>query len=299
MNIIDFGIVFLLLLTIFTLIMFFVGPKLLLQPSRSTSKTYSNSGQLAHPSEIGLPCNEFNIITNERFKLFCWAVPTLEKSKGTIIYFHGIGDNKALGIPLAKLFFDNGFNTLLFDFRAHGESEGKYCTYGYYEKFDAQKIIDEAVQQFPNTKIGLYGLSMGAAIALQKASIDKRVSAVVSENSFSTLRTIFDDYQKRMIILPFHYLRNLIINRSEQLASFDAKEVSPLNAVKKISVPLLFIYGKLDNKIHYRYSIQLFENACASKELFPVENASHANVREIAGNSYDNKLISFYEQHLQ
>jgi len=32
--------------------------------------------------------------------------------------------------------------TILVDSRAHGQSEGEYCTYGFYERDDISKIID-------------------------------------------------------------------------------------------------------------------------------------------------------------
>ena len=82
------------------------------------------------------------------------------------------------------------------------------------------------------------------------------------------------------------------------IASFRAGEVSPVEAVKKITSPILFIVGAQDEKIHPKYSQMLFEAATSVKEIFIIENANHANVREIAGKRYDEKLIHFYEAHL-
>ena len=80
-------------------------------------------------------------------------------------------------------------------------------------------------------------------------ALDARVSAVIAESGFATLRSIFDDYQKRMIRLPFHYLRNLVIKRSELIARFRANDVSPLDAVRNISIPILVIAGERDGLI--------------------------------------------------
>jgi len=280
--------------------MLFIGPKILLRPKRTTSALYRKKGIPAFPSDVGLPSEDIALTTHDGLSLRGWLIRTSAQPKGTILYFHGIEDNKALGLPLAKLFFENGYNTVMVDFRAHGESEGTYCTYGFYEKEDVKSIINAitALPDFSSGKIGVYGLSMGAAIALQTAAIDERIACVVAENSFATLHTIFDDYQRRIIKLPFHYLRNLIIARSEYLASFDAKVVSPLDAVRYIRVPLLFIVGMQDEKIHPRYSQMLFDAATAPKDMFVIEQGNHVNVREIAGKQYDEKLLSFFEQHL-
>jgi len=281
--------------------MVFVGTKILLQPERTHSLSFHQKGMPAFPTEVGLPFEHFTITTKDSLLLRGWYIASDTPPKGTILYLHGIGDNKALGLPLAKLLCENGYNVAMFDLRAHGESEGKYCTYGYYEKYDVQLVLDFlfSKKDFNVGKIGVFGLSMGAAIALQTAAIDQRISVVVAENSFASLRSIFDDYQKRIIKLPFHYLRNAIIARAESIALFEAKSVHPLASVKNISVPILYIVGKQDTKIHPHYSELLYENTNAPKEIFTVENAGHANVREVAGKKYDNTLLSFFERRLR
>ncbi len=139
---------------------------------------------------------------------------------------------------------------------------------------------------------------MGAAVAIQTAAIDKRIKAVVAENSFSTLRKIFDDYQKRIIKIPFHYLRNLVIKRSEVLANFKARDVSPMQSIADVHIPILFVYAKLDKHINYKYSIQLYENTDHPKELFPIDKAEHNNTWEVGGKVYHEKLLEFFNKYL-
>ena len=141
--------------------------------------------------------------------------------------------------------------------------------------------------------------SIGAAIALQGAALDRRITAVVAENSFATLRSIFDDYQKRIIKLPFHYLRNIVIKRSELMARFKANDVSPLDAVLRIHIPLLFIYGKSDRLINYKYSVMLYESSNGPKELFPIESASHNDTWRVAGRGYETRVLDFFRKHLR
>jgi fermentation-respiration switch protein FrsA (DUF1100 family) len=148
-------------------------------------------------------------------------------------------------------------------------------------------------------KIGVFGTSMGAAVALQTAAIDKRIRAVTAENSFAALRTIFDDYQKRIIKIPFHYLRNIVIIRSEINAKFKAREVSPLKSVEDIKVPLLFVYGTKDIHINYKNSIMLYEATGNRREIYPIENADHNNCWDVGGEKYHRKLLEFFDKCLQ
>ena len=74
-------------------------------------------------------------------------------------------------------------------------------------------------------------------------------ASVLAESGFATLRTVYDEYQKRIIKVPWHYLRNIVIKRSEHIAHFKASAVSPLEAVRNVKVPIFFMHGTADNLI--------------------------------------------------
>ncbi len=291
---------FVVFLASITIILLIAGPTMLLQPRRRTAEFYWALGQPISPDEVHLPQEEITVITKDKTALSCWLIKAAPPANGTVIYLHGVADCKIDGIRLAKLLHEHHFHVFLYDSRRHGNSEGKFCTYGFFEKYDLISIIDylQSRNDIELGRIGLFGTSMGGAIALQAAAIDRRIAAVVSENSFATLRTIFDDYQRRIIKLPFHYLRNIVIKRSERMASFKANDVSPLAAVAAVSIPLLFIYGKNDGLIGYKYSLMLYDEAHEPKELFPIENASHNDTWDVAGEKYEKKLITFFGEHL-
>lgn len=283
-----------------TVILLIIGPTILLRPRRRTMEFYRKRGLPTRPSDVGLKYEEINVIVNDGLKLNSWLIKAPTPTKGTVLYLHGVADCKIDGIRLAALLHSHHYNVFLYDSRRHGESDGVFCTYGYYEKHDVSKIIDylETRTDFTLGKIGIFGTSMGAAVAIQAAATDRRIIAVAAENCFADLRSIFDDYQKRMIKLPFHYLRNLVIKRSELMAKFKAKEVSPLDAVAQIHIPLLFIYGKKDHLINYKYSLMLYENTDEPKEILPIENAAHNDTWEVGGELYAQKIINFFDKAL-
>jgi uncharacterized protein len=291
---------FLFLLSI-TLILFFIGPTILLQPRRRTPHFYKNINHPTLPSELGLKFEETVVLTRDGVQLHGWLIRCNTNPCGTIIYLHGVGDCKIAGLPFAKFFHDKCYNLFLYDSRRHGESKGVYCTYGFHEKNDFCDVINylETRQDLLLGRIGVFGTSMGAAVAVQAAAIDKRISAIVAENSFATLRSIFDDYQKRMVKIPFHYLRNMIIIRSEINAKFKARDVSPLKSVADVRVPLLVIYGTMDKHINHKNSLMLFKGANNPKEVYPIENAGHNDCWEVGGEEYHTKLLEFFGRYLQ
>jgi alpha-beta hydrolase superfamily lysophospholipase len=301
MTLLIVSLAFVLLFMIFiSLVLLVIGPEMLLQPHRRTLDFYRKITTILHPSDAGLVHEDLTLKTAEGIPLSCWFVSAGPGARGTVLYLHGVSESKVVGLPLAAELHRRGFHVFLYDSRRHGDSGGTYCTYGFYEKHDASAVISYLSSRTDITvgRIGLFGTSMGAAVALQVAAMDSRVSAVVAESGFATLRSVFDDYQKRMIKLPWHYLRNLVIKRSEHLAHFKANAVSPLDAVAGIHIPLLISHGTADDRIKCSYSESVYRKANEPKELMLIPGAKHHNMAEMGGAAYQQKILSFFERYL-
>jgi len=283
-----------------TFVLLVVGPLILLKPIRRKKEWYARSTNLLEPKDAGLPQENVSVETFDELKLNCWFVRQKKKARGTIIFLHGVGDCKIAGLPFARSLYNSGYNIFLYDSRQHGESEGYYCTYGFYEKHDVSAIISY-LQSRTDTKIGkigVFGTSMGGAIAIQAAAIDHRIACVVSEGSYTALRIVFVDYQKRIIKLPWHFLRNIALVQSQKLANFKARLVAPIEDIKRVHVPILIVHGKNDSFIKSNYSNMLFESANEPKRLLLIDNANHNDVWEVGGKMYEDSVASFFEEHL-
>lgn len=285
-----------------TAFVFVIGPVMVLNPRRRGAHYYACRTLPVKPMDVGLESENVTVTTEEGFRLYGWYIGA-ERAKGTIIYLHGVGDNKMSGLPLAKLFHAHNYNVMMVDSRGHGESEGRHCTFGYYEKFDTQKMIDwvrahERSRGEEPKKIGVFGTSMGAAIGVQTASIEPRIDAVIAEGCFTNLRTITVDYQKRLLRLPWHFLRNIAMKRAEGIAKFSHHDVSPLKAVPLVRVPIFFIHGTADAFIKYEYSQRLYAAANQPKEIFLVDSANHTDIHAIGKTEYEKRIIAFFDRTL-
>ncbi len=96
------------------------------------------------PSDYGLSYESFSIQTFDTLSLKCFYIKA-DKPKGTIILLHGIGDCKEHFYAFSKRLSDIHFNSVLIDSRAHGQSEGEYCTFGFKEKKGSMLISVEKV----------------------------------------------------------------------------------------------------------------------------------------------------------
>ncbi|MCX6122580.1 MAG: alpha/beta hydrolase [Ignavibacteriales bacterium] len=283
-----------------TFVLLVAGPLILLKPIRRKKDWYARFTNLLEPKDAGLPQENVIVETFDEFKLHCWFVRQKKKARGTIIYLHGVGDCKTAGVAFAQALYNRGFNIFLYDSRAHGQSEGYYCTYGFYEKHDVSAVISylQSRTDVKIGKIGIFGTSMGGAVAIQAAALDSRIACVVSEGSYTALRIVFVDYQKRIIKLPWHFLRNIALVQSQKMANFKARLVAPVEDIKRVHMPVLIVHGKNDSFIKSDYSKLLYEAANEPKHLLLIEGAGHNDVWEAGGEMYENSLASFFEEHL-
>ncbi len=169
---------------------------------------------------------------------------------------------------MIERFVARGFDVVVYDSRAHGESEGKACTYGYFEKQDLHRVID-TLSPGP---VVLAGTSLGAAVALQEAAEDSRVSAVVAAETFSDLRAIATERA------PFFFTAGIIrhaFELAEQEAEFDVDAVSAVVAASRINAPVILIHGEADTETRSDHSRRVFDALRGQKRLILVPGAGH------------------------
>lgn len=171
-------------------------------------------------------------------------------AKRAVILSHGITYTLYGSVKYMQVFMDLGFNVFIYDNRYHGRSGGKNSTLGFYEKYDLKAVTDWVEAKLgPGCVIGTHGESMGAAISLQHAAIDPRVRFVIEDCSFNRLDAMLAYRLKADFHLPgFPFLpASELICRV--LTGMRMQQVSPEEAVKKISAPILFIHGGKDDFI--------------------------------------------------
>ena len=197
-----------------------------------------------------------------------WWFHAPEGARGTLVYLHGVTDNRGSSVGIAERFVPMGFDVVAYDSRAHGESGGDACTYGYYEKQDLARVIDH----LPHAPVVVMGTSMGAAVALQAAAEDRRIAGVISISAFSDLRTAA---LERAPFFASHGNLEDAFRLAEASAHFQVDAVSPMAAAPHISVPVLLIHGDHDTETPYAHALRILAALREPKRLITIPGGGH------------------------
>lgn len=200
-----------------------------------------------------------------------------EGRKKVAVVCHGLTATRAADCKYAKIFYDCGYNLVIFDERYFGESSGPYCTLGGKEAEDVKKIIAYAKEVFgADAFIALHGESMGAATALKLLDTEKP-AFVVADCPFSDLGMLIDDlaWKRAWILGPgaTKTARRIGLKRY----NYDYRAVVPINSVRETEVPICFMHGMEDSLINCKHSKRMFE-VCRNplSEIHLFKGADHA-----------------------
>lgn len=171
-----------------------------------------------------------------------------------------------------------GYNALLPDQRAHGESEGKYLSFGVLERRDCLDWVLYATGRFgAATRIVLYGMSMGAATVLMAAglSLPENVIGIAADCGYTSPREIISKVIAEMGY-PVSLVYPMIRLGGRLFARFDTQSASTEDAMRRCRIPVLFIHGEDDRFVPCEMSRRNYE-LCASenKRLLIVPHAGH------------------------
>jgi uncharacterized protein len=200
-----------------------------------------------------------------------WLFHAEQPHRGVIIFLHGRNQNREAALVVAKGLLPLGYDVLAYDSRAHGESDGQYSTFGYYEKGDLRRAID----YLGVDRVLIIGVSLGAAVALQAAAEDARIVGVVAISSFSTMEEIVRDQ-----IPPFVPRTQLeaAFREVERRAHMDVKSVDTVEAARAINVPVLLLHGTSDRFTSPEHSRRIYDALPGPRALVLVDGAHHADV---------------------
>ncbi|MBR4800368.1 MAG: alpha/beta hydrolase [Clostridia bacterium] len=243
-----------------------------------------------------IPHEELEMETADGLKLKGWYFDA--ESKNTAVIVHGFNSKAWTDcVVQACRFFEHGYNVLISDNRACGESEGKYLTYGVRESEDIARWVSLVSKRVPNGNIVLIGTSLGGATVCMCSALDlPDVKVIVEDCAYVSMRWEFEYLTKFFV----HFVPRRGINAAERLAikkfGFDFSSRSPIESIQKAKCPVFFVHGKADTFIPYSAAEELYAKCPTDKQLLLVETCGHGGA-QLAGDDYFEPILAFVDKY--
>jgi uncharacterized protein len=227
------------------------------------------------PDEFRLSVEDVTITAADGVKLAGWLAA--RPGASALVLLHGYPAEKADLLPLAAALAPR-FTVLLLDQRYFGASGGRATTIGFRERDDLRRAIDFlASRGFRD--VGVFGLSLGGAVALLAAAEDSRIRAVVAYAPFADLRSLAHDLYGWLWVLKYPFVL-LLRGWSFLFFGHDITAVSPERAAATITVPVLLIASRSDEQIPFAHAERLGRALAGNPraELMTMDHGRHGEL---------------------
>jgi alpha-beta hydrolase superfamily lysophospholipase len=250
------------------------------------------------PSDYGFKWEPAQCRTSDGLQLAGWVLDT-PQPRATVVLHHGLRGSREQTLDRAVLLARAGYRCVAFDHRGHGESEGGYTSFGYYEGRDAAAVLDFVRQRWPTEPRAVLGMSMGAAAICFAAEQTRGYHAIILESLYHDISSAFTARLKTIYPAWFRPLVPGIIWVTEQRLGVRLNEVVPAAYIGRFApAPVLLLTGSEDDHANSEMAQRLFDCCKGPRELWIVPSAHHADVLEVAGAEYERRIVDFLERRL-
>ena len=195
-----------------------------------------------------------------------------------VLLVHGYTCNRYTMMSYAEIYHRLGFDIAVYEHRFHGESDKLFCSMGYYESRDCVEIAEYVRGMLPpDTVWGIHGESMGSATTMLAAPNLGWMDFVCEDCGFTTL------YKELVASIPYkanlppHPLAEAAIPVFKIWRGVPVSKVSPVDAVKKIKQPMLFVHGGIDMFVPTKMVYELYKNKPGDNKMIHIfEDVPHA-----------------------
>lgn len=182
--------------------------------------------------------------------------------KGLVLYFHGNADNLARWGKYANDFTRNSYDVLMIDYPQFGKSTGKLTEATLHAS--AQYVYAEALKDFPENELVVYGRSLGTGIATKLAS-QTNPKMLLLETPYYSLPAVG---RSHLPILPYELINSVKMHTDEW--------------IRAVKCPIHLFHGTKDELVPYDHSLLLVKLLAKNPKeiLTTIPGGKHKNLGE-------------------
>lgn len=227
-----------------------------------------------------------------------WFFPGL-KSAPAIILCPAYESSRGELLTLASALQDQQYNVLVFDFSAHGSAGGR-STLGLQEVDELRAAMDAVANRgdVDANRFGLWGVNLGAYVALAEATRDQRVRAIAAESPYSH-PSVMVALQVRRSGLGSVSLVTIMSQLIFGWMHPQFRNVAPLNSqIAKLSGVAQLYLESPDEPLLAASTSELFRISSPPHELVVLPRGNYAGMLDDEKRSYENRIVSFFLANL-
>jgi pimeloyl-ACP methyl ester carboxylesterase len=223
-----------------------------------------------------------------------WFFPGL-KSAPTIVLCPAYESSRGELLTMASALQDQQYNVLAFDFSAHGSAGGR-STLGLQEVAELRAAMDAVANRgdVDVNRFGLWGVNLGAYVALAEATGDHRVRAVAAESPYGQPSEMVALQVSRSGLgsLP------LVTRMSQMIFGWlnpQFRNVQPLKTrIAKLSGVAQMYLESPDEPVLAASTSELFRVSSLPHELVVLQHGNYAGMLDDEKRNYENRIVSFF-----
>jgi hypothetical protein len=223
-----------------------------------------------------------------------WFFPGL-KSAPTVMLCPAYQSSRGELLTLASALQDHRYNVLVFDFSAHGANGGR-STLGYHEVAELRAAMNAVANRgdVDPDRFGVWGVNLGAYVALAEGTMDRRVRAIAVESPY--------DRPEDMV--------GLLVNRSGLGSlplvapaakwgfgwlNYKYRHTPPVHAniAKLDGVPQLYLESPDDPGLAAS-TVKLFRASPAPHDLVVITQGNYASMVDQEKRTYEGRIVTFF-----
>ncbi|ETY75422.1 alpha/beta hydrolase [Lactiplantibacillus fabifermentans] len=224
------------------------------------------------------PKQQWLMQTFDGLNLVATYIPNQHHVGRLAILAHGLGHSREQMVPYARIFMSLGYDVLMPDARAFGDSEGHTIGYGWLDRLDYERWVAMALNQLgDDIDIVMMGISMGAATVMATSGepLPDNVKAIIEDSGYANL---YDEAKFRLshkFHLPIYPIMPMANRIARNNAGYAFSDGEILQQVKVGGLPILMIHGTRDQTVPVRNAHLLYEQLPQQKGLYIDTDAGH------------------------
>lgn len=241
------------------------------------------------------------ITTDDGRQLHAFYVRAPKSTAKTALLLHGYTDRAIRMLPIGYIYHHlMGYNLLLPDMQAHGESDGEVIQMGWKDCIDIKRWSQIADVIFGNkTRQVVHGISMGGFMTMVLAGEDiPQMEAFVDDCGYTSVWDEFANELKASFGLsefPLMYTTSLLCKIRY---GWSFGEADAVKKVRNSEKPIFFIHGDKDRYVPTHMVHTLYDAKPQPKELWLTPGVEHAMSFYTYPEEYAVRVVNFCWKYL-